>query len=137
LGLYDGLSCYDYSDVSKSNLEEINIYEVKLGSKKGHQKAYKNLSERELKIYAEELRVYRRKLQDQEVHNVSQNQPLNNIHHTNLYKHINQQKNKLTITHKHILDKNDNKNILTNLFIEYNKQITYHNKIFILLNPKN
>lgn len=25
LGLYDGLSCYDYSDISKSNLEEINI----------------------------------------------------------------------------------------------------------------
>lgn len=51
---------------------EINEYENKFGLNQEHRLAYQSLSDTELKSYVEELRIYRRSLQDKENHDISQ-----------------------------------------------------------------
>ncbi|MEN9558413.1 MAG: hypothetical protein RL141_782 [Candidatus Parcubacteria bacterium] len=54
-------------------IEEVSAYEGKLGLSPAHRSTYEAFSEAQLKSYAEELRTYRRSLQDKENHNASQN----------------------------------------------------------------
>lgn len=54
-------------------IEEVSAYENRLGLSAAHRSAYEAFSESQLKSYAEELRTYRRSLQDKENHNASQN----------------------------------------------------------------
>ena len=54
-------------------IEEVAAYETRLGIPAAHRSEYSTFSEPQLKSYAEELRTYRRNLQDKENHNASQN----------------------------------------------------------------
>ena len=61
-----------FIEIIEKLLEEVSAYETKLGLVQAHRIAYPTLSATELKSYSEELRVYRRSLQDKENHNLSQ-----------------------------------------------------------------
>lgn len=61
-----------FIEIIEKLIEEVDVYETKLGLAQAHRVAYQPLSEAELKSYAEELRTYRRSLQDKENHNASQ-----------------------------------------------------------------
>lgn len=62
-----------YIEIIKKILEDIKTYESTLTLSKEHRVNYDTLSESELKSYSEELRQYRRLLQDKESHILSQN----------------------------------------------------------------
>ena len=62
-----------FIEIIEKLIEEVGAYETNLGLAQAHRVAYQPLSEAELKSYAEELRTYRRSLQDKENHNLSQN----------------------------------------------------------------
>ncbi len=62
-----------FIEIIEKLIEEVSVYEKKLGLSQAHRLSYQELSEGELKSYAEDLRSYRRSLQDKENHNVSQN----------------------------------------------------------------
>lgn len=62
-----------YIEIIKILLNDIETYENKLGLTKAHRIEYATLVKSELKSYLEELRLYRRNLQDNENHNLSQN----------------------------------------------------------------
>lgn len=61
-----------FIEIIEKLIEEVGTYETKLSLAQAHRVAYQPLSEAELKSYAEELRTYRRSLQDKENHNASQ-----------------------------------------------------------------
>ncbi len=61
-----------FVEIIEKLIEEISAYENKLGLGQAHRLTYQTLSETELKSYVEELRIYRRSLQDKENHNASQ-----------------------------------------------------------------
>lgn len=62
-----------FTEIIEKLIDEVSAYETKLGLSPAHRLAYESLAEPELKSYAEELRTYRRSLQDKENHNLSQN----------------------------------------------------------------
>ncbi|MDP2655588.1 MAG: AlwI family type II restriction endonuclease [bacterium] len=61
------------SEIIEKLIGEVTEYENRLGLAEAHRLTYSSFSESELKAYAEELRIYRRSLQDKENHNISQN----------------------------------------------------------------
>lgn len=61
------------TEIVRKLMEEVSVYENKLGLSPDHRVTYESFSEQQLKSYAEELRAYRRSLQDKENHNISQN----------------------------------------------------------------
>lgn len=62
-----------YIEITSKLLEDVGVYEQKLGAKPSHRLDYLNLSEQKLKAYSEDLRLYRRNLQEEENHQESQN----------------------------------------------------------------
>jgi len=60
------------TDIINQTLEDINFYESKNNLQKRLPKDYSRFSEQELKNYINELRIYRRSLQNQEDHDISQ-----------------------------------------------------------------
>lgn len=61
------------TEIIEKLIDEVSEYESRLGFSPAHRSAYEAFSEPQLKSYAEELRTYRRTLQDKENHNISQN----------------------------------------------------------------
>jgi hypothetical protein len=61
------------TEIIEKLIDEVSEYENRLGLSPAHRSAYESFSEVQLKSYAEELRTYRRSLQDKENHNISQN----------------------------------------------------------------
>jgi hypothetical protein len=62
-----------YIEITEKLLEDIDTYEQKLSLKPSHKLDYLNFSEQKLKAYSEDLRLYRRNLQEEENHQESQN----------------------------------------------------------------
>lgn len=62
-----------FIEIIEKLIGEVGEYEKRLGLQPAHRLTYQTLPESELKSYAEELRTYRRSLQDKENHNISQN----------------------------------------------------------------
>ncbi len=56
------------TEIIEKLIDEVSEYENKLGLSPAHRSAYESFSEVQLKSYAEELRTYRRSLQDKENH---------------------------------------------------------------------
>ncbi len=61
------------TEIVEKLITEVSEYESRLGLLAAHRSEYAVFSEAQLKSYAEELRTYRRSLQDKENHNLSQN----------------------------------------------------------------
>ncbi len=60
-----------FIEIIEKLIEEVSAYETTLSLVEAHRVAYESLAEVELKSYAEELRTYRRSLQDKENHIIS------------------------------------------------------------------
>lgn len=61
-----------YIEIIKKLIEDIKTYEEKLALPEEHRLDFVNIPDKELKSYTEELRLYRRKLQDEDNHRLSQ-----------------------------------------------------------------
>ncbi len=61
-----------YIEIIEKLIEDIKIYEEKLTLPEEHRLDFANMPDKELKSYTEELRLYRRNLQDEDNHRLSQ-----------------------------------------------------------------
>jgi hypothetical protein len=62
-----------FVEIIEKLLEEVGAYEIRLGLVQTHRISYSSLTAAQLKSYSDDLRIYRRILQDKENHNLSQN----------------------------------------------------------------